>query len=116
MVKNVTFLINKSEIAAGTRGASLGPEAIMTVARKNGSLLFGENSIQTLETVNHLLDKPTRFRYAKRIDGMIHIYEKLNTQVAEILKQDDFPFLLSADHGSAGGTIAGIKSAFLPKD
>ena len=35
MSKDIVFLINKSEITAGTRGASLGPGAVMTAARKN---------------------------------------------------------------------------------
>jgi hypothetical protein len=30
MSKQTVFIINRSEIAAGTRGASLGPEAIFT--------------------------------------------------------------------------------------
>lgn len=46
MSKSITFLINKSEITAGTRGASLGPDAIITAARKKGSYIFGENSVE----------------------------------------------------------------------
>jgi arginase len=115
MHRNITFLINKSEITAGTRGASLGPEAIMCAARKKGSHLFGENKIENLRDDNHLLDIETVFRYAKRIDGVLDIYESLNTSVSAILKNNEFPFLLSGDHGSAGGTIAGIRSAFPSK-
>ena len=37
MKRELKLLINKSEITAGTRGASLGPEAIMTAARKINS-------------------------------------------------------------------------------
>ena len=33
MAKEIKLLINKSEITAGTRGSSLGPEAIMAAAR-----------------------------------------------------------------------------------
>ncbi|WP_300565288.1 arginase [Flavobacterium sp.] len=115
MGKNVVFLINKSEITAGTRGASLGPDAIITAARKKESYIFGENEVQKLQNVNTFLDKPTQFPFAKRIDGLLSIYKELNTSVSAILNTKSFPIVLAADHGSAGGTIAGIKSAFPDK-
>ncbi|WP_395045787.1 arginase [Flavobacterium sp.] len=115
MSKNVVFLINKSEITAGTRGASLGPDAIMTAARKKGSYIFGENEVQKILNVNNFLDKPTQFPFAKRIDGLLNVYNELNIEVSTILNNNLFPILLAADHGSAGGTIAGIKSAFPQK-
>jgi arginase len=112
MSKNITFLINKSEITAGTRGASLGPEAIMTAARKSGSALFAGRDIAFLPCVNHYLDTETRYKYAKRIDGVLEIYRTLNSTVSQKLKENQFPVVLAGDHGSAGGTIAGIKSAY----
>jgi len=115
MSREVTFLINKSEITAGTRGASLGPDAIITAARKKGSFIFGENAIDKVQNVNSFLDKQTNFPFAKRIDGLLAIYEELNAKIATILKGNTFPIILAADHGSAGGTIAGIKSAFPDK-
>lgn len=115
MSTNVTFLINKSEITAGTRGASLGPDAIMTAARKKGSFIFGENTIDKIQNVNGFLDKQNHFPFAKRIDGLLSIYEELNAKIAALLKGTTFPIILAADHGSAGGTIAGIKSAFPDK-
>lgn len=115
MHKNTIFLINKSEITAGSRGASLGPEAIITAARKKGSTLFGAHEVQKIENANHLLDFPTQYKFAKRIDGLLSIYKAINEKVASLLKKGTFPLVLAADHGSAGGTIAGIKSAFPDK-
>ncbi|MES2812637.1 MAG: arginase [Bacteroidota bacterium] len=115
MGREVTFLINKSEITAGTRGASLGPDAIMTAARKKGSFIFGENAIDKIQNVNGYLDKETNFPYAKRIDGLLAIYEELNAKITTLLKGNTFPIILAADHGSSGGTISGIKSAFPDK-
>ena len=112
MHKNIVFLLNKSEITAGSRGASLGPEAIITAARKNGSFIFGENETQKIENANYLLDQPTKHQFAKRIDGLLSIYNDISQKVAAILNSGSFPFILAADHGSAGGTIAGIKAAF----
>ncbi len=112
MSKDVVLLINKSEITAGTRGASLGPEAIFAVARKNNNDVFGNYPIDEIKNWNYLLDKPTTHQFAKRIDGLINVYNELNTKISGLLSENKFPLILAADHGSAGGTIAGIKSAF----
>lgn len=115
MNKDIVFLINKSEITAGTRGASLGPDAIITAARKNDKSIFGDYPIQEIKNVNHLLDLPTEHQFAKRIEGLLEVYTDLNEKVAALLLGKKFPLILAADHGSAGGTIAGIKSAFPTK-
>ena len=115
MDNKIVFIINKSEITAGTRGASLGPEAIKVAARKKGSDLFKKNNTCEIKNVNELLDVPTVYPYAKRIDGLLSVYKELNADISAILKKDEFPIVLAADHGSAGGTISGIKSAFPEK-
>lgn len=108
----VTFLINKSEITAGTRGASLGPDAIITAARKRGSYIFGENDIVKTSNLNGFLDQPTQFPFAKRIDGLLKVYQEVCDTVKNLLQGESFPLILAADHGSAGGTISGIKAAY----
>ena len=115
MNANITFLINKSEITAGTRGASLGPDAIITAARKKGSYVFSDNKIEEIRNWNELLNTPVKFPYAKRIVGLLNVYEELNSKISTLLKSEAFPLVLAADHGSAGGTISGIKSAFPDK-
>lgn len=112
MKKDIIFLINKSEITAGTRGASLGPGAIMTAARKNNKTFFGDFPIEEVKEMNHLLDKPTVHQFAKRIDGLEVVFNSLNEKVSSILNKDQFPLVIAGDHGSAGGTIAGIKTAY----
>jgi arginase len=112
MGKDIVFLLNRSEIAAGTRGASLGPGAIFTAARKNGKTFFGESPVEEIKDANHLLDAPTKFEHAKRIDGLVGIYEELNSKVSSLINEGKIPLVLAGDHGSAGGTIAGVKSAF----
>lgn len=115
MSKNIELIINTSEITAGTRGSSLGPEAVIVAARNSGSKLFGKYPISYIPTQNHLLDQETEHQFAKRIDGLVKIYKALNSEVSTILKKGNFPFVLASDHGSAGGTIAGIKTAFPDK-
>ncbi len=107
----ITFILNPSEITAGTRGASLGPDAIRTVARSRKDYLFSRYPLLKIPDVNDLLDRETRFKNALRIDGLVQIYESLNKTVGDTLKEGRFPLVLAGDHGSAGGTIAGIRTA-----
>ncbi|MCE3297009.1 MAG: Arginase [Crocinitomicaceae bacterium] len=115
MKKNIDIIINTSEITAGTRGASMGPDAIITAARAKGSMLFGQHPITRIANANHLLDHETRHNFAKRLDGLVGIYKELNEVVSKSLVAGNFPLILAGDHGSAGGTIAGVKSAFPDK-
>jgi arginase len=115
MSKNIVFVINKSEITAGTRGASLGPEAIKTAARKKGSTIFQNAQFENIEDKNFLLDSNTNYPFGKRIDGLLSVYNQLNLKIDSVLKQESFPLILAADHGSAGGTISGIKTAYPEK-
>lgn len=115
MEKEITFIINRSEITAGTRGASLGPDAIITAARVKNSVLFGSHEIFNLPQMNHLLDQPTPYLFAKRINGLKQVLEAVSEKVSSELKNNHFPIVLAGDHGSAAGTLAGIKNAYPEK-
>ena len=112
---NIKFIINRSEITAGTRGASLGPDAIKVAAWKHGSFLFDKYPTEEIDDANHLLNKPVAYEYAKRIEGLTFIYDQIAHAVKRTISQGEFPFILAGDHGSAGGTIAGIKSMYPDK-
>ena len=115
MEKNIKLLINKSEITAGTRGSSLGPEAIMTAARKIDNLFFGKYPLIHIQDANDMLDMEVKFPFAKRIEGLVKVFDSVSSEVKNVLDNNDFPFVIAADHGSAGGTIAGIKAAYPEK-
>ena len=112
MNRQIQFIFNPSELGAGTRGASLGPEAIRAAARAQNSTLFSEYPVYTLPNRNDLLDRPTNFPYAKRIDGVLQIFEGIKTQVKEAIDSGMFPLIIAGDHSSAGGTMAGLKLAY----
>lgn len=115
MEKEISFIINRSEITAGTRGASLGPDAIFTAARKNNNNFFGGFKIIELPSENYLLDQPLNHPFAKRIEGLCKVYESISNTIESELKDGNFPIVLAGDHGSAGGSIAGIKKTFPDK-
>ncbi|MGL6269943.1 MAG: arginase, partial [Chitinophagaceae bacterium] len=49
--------------------------------------------------------------YAKRIQGITVMFERVSKSVCDSIKQGFFPVILSGDHSMAGATIAGIKMA-----
>ncbi len=111
-MKPVKFIEVKSEIGAGTRGASMGIDAIKIAALDYGSNMFKQIESIEIKTENHLLFEPAKPPYAKRIGGILNIYERLSVQVSQTLKKNNFPIILAGDHSTAGGTIAGIKMAY----
>ncbi len=110
-MKSVKFIEVKSEIGAGTRGASMGIDAIKIAALDYGSNMFKQIESIEVKTENQLLFEPTKTTYAKRIAGILSTYERVANTVSQTLKKNSFPIILAGDHSTAGGTIAGIKMA-----
>ena len=111
MSNSIAFVINESEISAGTRGASLGPGAMRVVDHSKENFLFGKYPNFFVEHQNHLLDQPTDLVWGKRADGLAKVYESTAKLIQEQRKKNDYLVVVAADHGSAGATIAGLKIA-----
>ena len=110
-MKNIKLIEVPSELGAGTRGASLGVDAVKIAALDFMSNFFVHFPSEKIETENNLLFEPIKSPYAKRIQGVLSMYERISKSVSESMKSGFFPVLLSGDHSNAGGTIAGIKIA-----
>ncbi|HEY8688527.1 MAG TPA: arginase [Chitinophagaceae bacterium] len=110
-MKNIKLIEVPSEIGAGTRGASLGIDAIKIAALDFMSNFFVHFPSEKIETENRLLFEPISSPYAKRINGVLAMYEKVSRAVADTMKNNFFPVVISGDHSNSGGTIAGIKAA-----
>ena len=110
-MKNIKLIEVPSEIGAGTRGASLGVEAIKVAALDFMSNFFIHFPSEKVTSENHLLYEPIESPYAKRIKGLLTMYERVGKAVSESLKNNFFPVVLSGDHSVAGATISGIKMA-----
>src|SRR5690349_23399631 len=110
-MKNIKLIEVPSEIGAGTRGASMGIDAIKIAALDFMSSFFIHFPSEKIPHENKLLYEPIESPYAKRIKGIISMYEKVCKAVGESLKTNFFPVVLSGDHSISGGTIAGIKAA-----
>jgi len=110
-MKNIKLIEVPSEIGAGTRGASLGVDAIKIAALDFMSNFFVHFPSEKIEIQNNLLFEPIQSPYAKRIQGILTMYERVSKAVSDSIQAHFFPVILSGDHSSAGGTIAGIKMA-----
>ena len=111
-MRNIKIIEVKSEIGAGTRGASLGVDAIKVAALDFMSNFFVNFSSEVVEAENNLLYEPIESPYAKRIKGVYTMYERVSTSVSNTLKSGLFPIVLAGDHSTGGATISGIKMAY----
>jgi arginase len=114
-MKELKIIEVKSEIGAGTRGASLGVEAMKIASLDLNSDFFKQHESIEVENVNELLFDGAKHSYAKFIDGAMIMEERVCLEVYETLFDDFFPLIMAGDHSTAYGTICGIKKAFPKK-
>lgn len=106
----------KSEIGAGTRGASLGVDAIKIAALDFGSSFFKRHKSVEVPNENRLLLEPVVNDHAKRIKGVYTINDRVAKEVAKTLTEGKmFPIVLAGDHSTAVGTVTGIRMAYPAK-
>jgi len=110
-MKNIKLIEVPSEIGAGTRGASLGIEAIKIAALDFMSNFFIHFPSEKIPVENKLLYEPIESPYAKRIKGIVSMYDKAAKAVSDCIKSNFFPVVLSGDHSTSGASITGIKMA-----
>ena len=113
-MRNFKIVEIRAEVGAARLGASLGPDAIRLAAREAGSDLFARYPSTRLPERNHLLADPAHHigsRHAKRLRYVLETCQSACNSVAEVLEAGDFPLVLSADHSSAAGVIAGVRAA-----
>ncbi|MDX5348924.1 MAG: arginase family protein, partial [Hymenobacteraceae bacterium] len=114
-MKKIKLIEVKSEIGAGTRGASMGIDALRVACYDKGSDYFKRfNSIE-VPNQNEVLFDPNPFPNAKYIDAVLTVQKAIAKTVYNTINLDMFPLVLAGDHGNAAGTIAGIKQAYPDK-
>ncbi|GAB4487872.1 MAG: arginase [Raineya sp.] len=105
----------KSEIGAGTRGASMGIDALHIASYKKLDDYFCLYPIQQVPVSNSSLCRTTAFTYAKRVDAILENLSQTCKHVAQSLQENYFPIVLSGDHSNSAATIAAIKQTFPDK-
>ena len=110
--RGAKILIARAEAGAGTRGSSLGPNAIKVAAVNKGWPLFhnveGENIV-----VPPVEDLPDDNSAAKHIDLVLEAHHSICTTTREVATEGFYPLLLlSGDHSNAAAFFSGIRDAF----
>lgn len=94
-MRNIKLIEVPSEIGAGTRGASLGIEAIKIAALDFMSNFFLHFPSEKIQHENKLLYEAIESPYAKRIKGVMGLYDKVSKSVSDTIK-NNFSRLYSA--------------------
>lgn len=113
-MSNTIIINSKSEIGAGTSGASLGVDALKFTAINQKNPFFSKRPSIDIINENHLIinQNSSEYNNYKRLQSMSRLYDDFCLKLEDVYKTGDFPIVLAGDHSSAGGTIAGIKNAY----
>ncbi|WP_375434189.1 arginase [uncultured Hymenobacter sp.] len=111
-MRRIKLLEVRSELGAGTRGASMGVDALKVACLNKGCDYFRRFNSVVVPDLNHVLFEPNHFPYARHIDSIYTVQRAVASAVEQTLRFGEFPLVLSADHSSANATIAGIKAAY----
>lgn len=111
-MREIQIIEIKSELGAGTRGASLGVDAIKIASLDYGSRFFKQFPSIEIPNENHLLYESSGSAHARRISGVLTVCERVADEIHKTFESKKFPVVLAGDHSTSAGTIAGIKKTF----
>jgi arginase len=111
-MKRIKILEVRSELGAGTRGASMGPDALRVACLNKGSDYFRRYNSVVIPDLNYALFDKNLFAHARHIDAIYTVQKGIASTVEQTLRFGEFPLVLSGDHSSANATIAGIKAVY----
>lgn len=110
-MRKIRLVEVRSELAAGTRGASLGIDALKIAGIKRQSNFFMRFEPVSVQDENKLLYGHPQFKHAKYAEGVATMVERVCDTVYSLRKDGKFPIVLAGDHSTAAGSICGIKKA-----
>ncbi|MDA8924237.1 arginase [Flavobacteriaceae bacterium] len=102
---------NRSDIGAGTRGSDMGIDALEIAAINAENDFFNRYPFIDVPTHNESIYDKVNNTFAKRINFVAEQCERLCDVTSMVLRQQHFPLVISGDHSSALGTLAGITHA-----
>ncbi len=110
-MSQIKILKNRSDIGAGTRGADLGIDAMEIAAIKVNDDYFHRYPFVDIDSHNESIYNKVNRPFAKRIRFVKEQCQRVADVVKQTLEEGDIPIVLSGDHSSALGTMAGVKAA-----
>jgi arginase len=109
--KTIKIIEVYSDIAGKQQGASMGINALKESCENLSSNYFENFSIEAIQDENHHFDKGSVHKYAKHIDKVSLVIERLANKIKEVRDNNYFPIVLSGDHSSCAGTMHGLRMA-----
>ena len=110
-MRKIKLVEVRSEIAAGTRGASMGIDALKIASLDKKSDFFSRFDPINVPDANSFLWKGNKHPQAKYIDGVYQVLKNVYSTIESLRLEKKFPIILAGDHSTAAGTIMGIKAA-----
>ena len=110
-MRDIKLVEVRSEIAAGTRGASMGIDALKVASLDKQSDFFTRFDPINVQDANDFLWRGNKHPHAKYIDGVYQVLKNVYTTIESLRLEKKFPIVLAGDHSTAAGTIMGIKAA-----
>ncbi|HEY9116973.1 MAG TPA: arginase family protein, partial [Roseivirga sp.] len=110
-MRKIRLVEVRSEIAAGTRGASMGIDAMKIASIKRHSNFFMRFEPVSIQDENRLLFGEPQYEFAKYAEGVYTMVDRVCNTIADLRSEGLFPIVLAGDHSTAAGTICGIKKA-----
>ncbi|WP_296700788.1 arginase [Algoriphagus sp.] len=110
-MRDIKLVEVRSELAAGTRGASMGIDALKVASLDLKSDFFTLFDPINVPDANNYLWKGNKFPNAKYIDGVYQVLKNVYSTIESLRMEKKFPIVLAGDHSTAAGTIMGIKAA-----
>lgn len=110
-MRKIKLVEVRSEIAAGTRGASMGIDALKIASLDKKSNFFTQFDPINVPDANNFLWKGNKHPHAKYIDGVCQVLNNVYSTIESLRLEKKFPIVLAGDHSTAAGTIMGIKAA-----
>lgn len=110
-MRKVRLVEVKSELGAGTRGASLGIDAMKVASLGKKSNFFTCFEPIMVKNDNNRLFSDPQFEHARYGEGVFLMLERVCNEIKKLRRERLFPLVLAGDHSTAAGTICGIKKA-----
>ncbi len=110
---NVTMLVAKSDLGGRIFGSSHAFEALKRLAEKRNRKIF--ETLKCIEIEPEHNNPTENDPFAKYISQVYELNIKLACEIQKVFSIQNNLIVLSGNHSSAIGTIAGIKSAFSDK-
>jgi arginase len=110
-MRDIKLVEVRSELAAGTRGASMGIDALKVASLDKKSNFFSRFDPINVPDANNYLWRGNDHPFAKYVDGVYEVLQHVHQTIQELRLNKKFPIILAGDHSTAAGTIMGIKSA-----